>query len=372
MKKIVVAGHVSLDITPEFHNQPVTQVSELFRPGKLIEVGAATLHTGGAVCNTGLALHKLGADVVLLAKIGADEFGALVKKEIAESGCREKIKVVQGEATSYTLVLSPKGLDRIFLHNSGCNHTLTYEDIDFDEVANADHFHFGYPPLLHEFYKNDGENLVKLYKKVKELGVTTSLDMVMVDKDSEAGKCDWKKILTNVLPYVDFFVPSIEELAYFIDPPRFAEWMEKNGDKDITTELSLSKDIKPLAEQVMQMGANVVLLKCGTAGMYLKTASDKVMKSAYPKLNGWSNIDHFENSYKPDRLCCATGAGDTSIAAFLKAMLDGCTPHESLQYAAATGACCVSTWDSISGLKPFEELREKIEKGWEKQQFVQP
>lgn len=372
MKKIVVAGHVSLDITPEFHNQQVNQISELFRPGKLLEVGAATLHTGGAVCNTGLALNKLGADVTLLAKIGADEFGALVKKEIANSGCCEKIKVMQGETTSYTLVLSPKGLDRIFLHNSGCNDTLTYHDIDFDEVGNADHFHFGYPPLLHEFYQNDGGMLVQLYKKVKELGVTTSMDMVMVDQESEAGKCNWKKILSSVLSYVDFFVPSVEELAYFIDKPRFLNWMQKFGDKDITTQLSLERDIKPLAEQVMQMGAKVVLIKCGSAGMYLKTASKDVMHTALPKLSGWSNVDIFEDSYKPDCLCCATGAGDTSIAAFLKAMLDGCTPKECLQYAAATGACCVSTWDAISGLLPFEQLKNKINQGWEKQPFIQP
>lgn len=372
MKKIMVAGLIALDMTPEFKNQQVMQISELFRPGKLIEVGPMTIHTGGAVCNTGLALHKLGADVILSAKVGADEFGSLIRKEIAQAGCREKIKVVQEEATPYTLVLSPKGMDRFFLHNAGCNHTFSYEDIDFTEVAKVDHFHFGYPPLMREFYKNDGENLVKLFRKVKELGVTTSLDMVMIDPESEAGTCDWKKILEKVLPYVDFFVPSIEELASIIDPARYAEWLRRSGNRDITTEISLSKDIKPLAEQVMRMGAKVLLLKCGAAGMYLKTAPDKILNAALPSLKNWSDIDHFENSYQPDKLCCATGAGDTSIAAFLKAMLDGCTPYESLQYATATGACCVSTWDSISGLLPFEQLRAKIDQGWQKQNFIKP
>ena len=62
----------------------------------------------------------------------------------------------------------------------------------------------------------------------------------------------------------------------------------------------------------------------------------------------------------------ATGAGDTSIAAFLTSMLFGKTPERCLQLAAATGACCVAAYDALSGLKPLEELERKIDSGWEK------
>jgi hypothetical protein len=37
-----------------------------------------------------------------------------------------------------------------------------------------------------------------------------------------------------------------------------------------------------------------------------------------------------------------------------------------MQLSAATGACCVSSYDALSGLKSFEFLREKIRNGWEK------
>jgi hypothetical protein len=50
----VVAGLICLDIIPRFPD-PVT-----LAPGKVTEIGAADLATGGAVANTGLALHLLG------------------------------------------------------------------------------------------------------------------------------------------------------------------------------------------------------------------------------------------------------------------------------------------------------------------------
>ena len=75
-KKVVVAGHICLDITPGINAARVDSISDIIRPGSLLNVGKADIHTGGAVANTGLALKKLGADVTLAGKIGDDEFAA--------------------------------------------------------------------------------------------------------------------------------------------------------------------------------------------------------------------------------------------------------------------------------------------------------
>lgn len=61
-KKVIAAGHICLDITPMFPDRKVQHPGELLSPGKLLEVGAADVHTGGSVANTGLAMKKLGAD----------------------------------------------------------------------------------------------------------------------------------------------------------------------------------------------------------------------------------------------------------------------------------------------------------------------
>lgn len=57
----VAAGHICLDITPVFYGGRGTQMDKILEPGKLIDVGAADIHTGGAVANTGLAMQKLGS-----------------------------------------------------------------------------------------------------------------------------------------------------------------------------------------------------------------------------------------------------------------------------------------------------------------------
>jgi sugar/nucleoside kinase (ribokinase family) len=61
----VVAGHICLDIFPTF--QEASCGCEL-RPGALYNVGPALRSTGGAVANTGLALHRLGVSVALWAR----------------------------------------------------------------------------------------------------------------------------------------------------------------------------------------------------------------------------------------------------------------------------------------------------------------
>ena len=74
----------------------------------------------------------------------------------------------------------------------------------------------------------------------------------------------------------------------------------------------------------------------------------------------------FERSYIPERILSGTGAGDTSIAAFLTAVLKGCGPEECLHLAAAAGASCVAEYDALSGIGTLRELEEKINRGWKK------
>lgn len=369
-KKIMVAGHISLDITPEFRNSPSQKFSDILRQGNLADVGPAQMTLGGAVSNTGLALNRLGADVVLTAKVGMDLFGEIIRKKMEGYGCR--IHLIQDEKgdTSYTIVIAPKGSDRAFLHDPGSNHTFCTDDLNWEEVGKVSYFHFGYPTLMRRFYENEGAELLFLYKKLKEMGITTSLDLTAVDPASEAGKCDWKKILRKVLPYVDFFVPSIEELGFMLDQELYKKWQEKAKGEDIVSILSLSEDVRPLADKVLSWGCGAVLLKCGAAGMYLKTSGKERLRDADPELKEWEHTELFEDSFVPERILSGTGAGDTSIAAFLHAAMQGYSPKESVEYAAATGACCVSTYDTISGLKSFDEIREKIQLGWEKQKII--
>ena len=90
-KKVIAAGHICLDITPMFPDRKVQHPGELLSPGKLLEVGAADVHTGGSVANTGLAMKKLGADVSLMGKVGKDAFGNMILDILKKRGKRPLI-----------------------------------------------------------------------------------------------------------------------------------------------------------------------------------------------------------------------------------------------------------------------------------------
>lgn len=374
-KKVVVAGHICLDITPVFSSNKAGKLKELLIPGKLVNVEEADVHTGGVVANTGLGMKILGADVELMGKVGKDSFGELVLNILDKHGVAKGMISDSKVSTSYSIVIAMPGVDRIFLHSPGANDTFLAEDIKENLLENVSMFHFGYPPLMKSMYQNEGEELLKIFKKMKELNIATSLDMAAIDAASEAGNVNWTKILEKVLPYVDFFVPSVEELGFMLHRERYEAWLRRADGKDITSILSIDKDVKPLADKLMDMGAKVVLIKCGAPGMYYRTGNksrlSEIGSNLHMDLESWIDKEGFEESYKPEAVVSGTGAGDTSIAAFLTAILNGgYTFEKCLQLAVATGACCVSSYDALGGLKSFEELEEKINNGWEKQYML--
>ncbi len=369
-KKIAVAGHLCVDITPGFlPNQKSENISDILKPGKLLNIGSATISVGGAVANTGLALKKFGSDVILLGKIADDGFGDIIKSTFREYGADQNLILADGESTSYTMALAPPGIDRIFLHHMGTNATFCSDDLDYGLIAKAGHFHFGYPPLMRRMYLDGGAELVKIFQNVKKAGLTTSLDMAAVEDGSETAAQDWKKIIRSILPYVDFFVPSIEELGYMMDQSIYHEWNVRAKGADITSVLDIRKDVAPLADTLIEWGAKCVLIKCGALGMYLRTAPPQAMARIDPQFEGWGDIRAFEKSYVPDRILSGTGAGDTSIAAFLKAAIEGFSHERCLQFAAAAGASCITEYDTLSGLKSFDELTERIDSGWPKNEY---
>lgn len=372
-KKVIAAGHICLDITPVFAPEKVKRLTDILTPGTLINVGAADVHTGGSVANTGLAMKFLGADVSLMGKIGSDPFGEMIRNILKTYDADGGMLISEEASTSYSVVVAVPGVDRIFLHNPGANDSFCADDIPEKALEEAALFHFGYPPLMKSMFRNHGEELIKTMKKAKDCGTSTSLDFASVDPDSEAGRADWKQILKKVIPYVDFLVPSVEELCFMLDRQRFDEWKERAGERDITEILDIEKDVRPLARQCMDFGAKILMIKCGARGIYYETADKTILSEISPgmelNLESWTEKNGFERSYVPDRVLSGTGAGDTSIAAFLTAVLKGYGPEDAMHFAAAAGACCVGSYDALSGLKSMEEMENRIKNGWAKNEF---
>ena len=302
MKSIsaVVAGHICLDIIPDLSMFTAQGFAQAFQPGRLVEIGGMTMSTGGPVSNTGLALHRLGIDTRLIAKIGSDFFGKAVLEIIASySPDLTRNMVVDEEvSTSYSLIINPKGADRIFLHNPGANHTFCAADVDENLTAQTRLFHFGYPPIRRRMYAREGVELTDMMRRVKESGATTSLDLCITDSVSEAGRADWRKILGAALPSVDIFLPSIEELLWMLHRDVFEAFNER-GDFLAQVTPALLSD---LSGELLEMGVRVLVIKLGERGLYLRTSGRAELAAMGPAapadVDAWANRELWAPCFK--------------------------------------------------------------------------
>ncbi len=360
--KIAVAGHICLDIIPQWEQGGFESIV----PGKLIEMEGVDFATGGAVANTGRGLKKLGVDSTLVGKIGKDEFGDIILKIIKNHhpALADSMIVNKQETSSYSIVLNPPDTDRVFLHYPGTNHTFNSSDIPYQKLKSAGIFHFGYPPLMEQIYRNNGNELKKIMQNMQEMGVVTSLDMSMPDPESPAGKINWKKLLENVLPHVNLFLPSIGEISSMLD--------QKDDAESLQNEIIDIDLVSNIGDELLDMGADITAIKLGTKGLYLRTNrfDDTNTHHAFAgliDLGQWSDKEMLSPIFSTVAKG-TTGSGDATIAGFLADFSRGAMPADTLVTATAVGACSVEAVDAIGGIPHLRDVKEKIEKGWERPQ----
>ncbi len=361
MAEIIAGGHLCLDLLPRMSNVPLEGVAS---PGKLFEIDPLDMATGGSVSNTGLALQRLGADVGLMGTVGDDLLGRVIIAMLKDRdpALSEMVRVVEGAASSYSVLLSPGNSDRIVLHCTGTNATFDAADIDFDKFANAKIFHLGYPPILPKLIDNDGDQLTEVYRRAKATGVVTSMDMALPDPNSYAGNVNWPLILEKTLPFVDVFIPSIEEIVFMVRRADYDTW---NGDVMPNIDKAY---VDALANDLLALGTAVVGVKLGEMGMTLRTTANADRLSALGKLpvdlDAWRDVDLYHPAFTVE-VAGTTGAGDAAYAGFLMSLLRGLSPHEALQMAGAAGAYNIESVDATSGMRPWDETRARVQAGWD-------
>ncbi len=369
---VIVAGHICLDIIPVMTECGKHKVEDLFLPGKLTNVGAASVSTGGVVSNTGRSLLRLGLAVELIGKVGNDLFGKAILAKLREDDADGGMVVVENENTSYTIVIAPPEIDRIFLHNPGTNDTFGFSDIDFEKVSQAKLFHFGYPPLLKKTYESSGKELVRIFREAKRRGTTTSLDLALPDPESPSGAADWDRILKNTLPFVDIFLPSAEEAMFMLDREKFLEKRKKASGRNVIDFLE-ADEISRMGEKIIEYGVAIAGIKCGHRGLYLRTSAvDRLKSMGYAKPGDYSNGANrklWAPPFNIRKFVSALGAGDSCVAGFLAAFLRNESAESALEYACAAGAQNVEAADAVSGVKSWEETTAMLRDGWEKQKL---
>ena len=329
---VIVTGHLCLDVIPSFAHGNVT-----FKPGHLTEVGAATLATGGGVSNVGLALLRLGVSAKLVGKIGDDFFGDAIVRvlESYDHSATKNLIIEKGGSSSYTLVLNPPNHDRTFLHNPGCNDSFKATDISLDQLGQAKLFYFGYPSLM-KTIREDPLAFAELYKRAKARGFVTCLDMSLPDAEGESGKVDWKTFLETVLPHVDIFIPSLEEILFMLERSfyDFGKWQQKMP----------APYLHEVTQRMLELGVAVAGVKLGEHGLYLRTATKERLQGSrlteHVEVNAWAKRELWSPSFNVE-VKGTVGAGDSALAGFLVSLLQGLNPEDAVTMACAVGACCV-------------------------------
>ena len=357
----VVAGYLGVDLAPGF--PPVRRavpLGELLRPGRLVEVRGLNLSLGGAVANTGLAMKRFGLRVALMGKVGCDALGDRTLAILREHGADAGIGRSRRDGTAYGIVIAPPGTDRIFLEDPGCNAAFTAGDIDYRTVARSRLFHFGYPTLMRTMHAGGGAELRRMFARVKALGVTTSLDTTLPDPDGPAGRVDWRKVLATTLPFVDVFVPSVEELLAMLEPAEYARTLRRARGGDIVGVVP-ERTFRRLGDRVLALGVKVLLIKAAHRGAYLRTGRAELPRLALPRMN-WSHREEWVGPAPLERrrMRNACGAGDAAAAGFLAAMLSGETLERAGRLAMIAGRDSLYGDDALKGLKGWAAMRRDL------------
>ena len=270
-------------------------------------------------------------------------------------------------SSAYSICITPPGIDRMFWHCPGVNHTFCSDDVPEALLREGDGFHFGYPPLMRGMYANRGEELVKLFTRAKHAGLTTSLDMTLPDPDSESGRLDWRDILRRVLPLVDLFVPSLDEIAFMLDPVGGMRIRDQTA-AGVPLGGCDAAAVRRICDELIAMGSAAVMLKLGKQGACLQTSPDAARladcgRAGPADPRAWAG-KALQAACFTVKVAGTTGAGDTTIAGFLAAVAKGLPPAEALRMAVAVGSSSVERADGARQLPPWEQIAERLAKGW--------
>ena len=194
---------------------------------------------------------------------------------------------------------------------------------------------------------------------------STSLDMALPDPNSPSGKAPWFAILENILPYVDIFMPSIEEVFFMIDPEKYFKVKAKAGGRDVVDFIDPA-DYARLADRCLQLGCKIVVIKAAHRGVYVRTGdfAKKDFGAASPNdRNNWSKRELWCPAFLIEKIASATGSGDSAIAGFLTAYIKGYPVEKALKYSNCVGYQNLHELDAVSGIKNWDDTSVILETG---------
>jgi sugar/nucleoside kinase (ribokinase family) len=264
---VTIAGELNLDLI-------MYGLPDELPPERELLADTMMLTLGGSSSIVAHNLAALGSRVGFQSRIGDDDLGETALQRLQQSGVDVScLRRVPGAVKTGLTVILQREAWRNMVTYSGTIAELTWDDLDLDYLADSRHFHFS------SFYLQSGirPRVPELFRKMKEAGLTTSLDTNDDPDDT------WEGGLQDALRYVDVFLPN-----------------EREAQKAAAVS-DLERAVKKLAKLVP-----LVVVKLGRAGAMAQRGTERLVS---PPLK----VEAVD----------AVGAGDSFDAGFLHQYVRG-------------------------------------------------
>lgn len=192
---VSVIGLYILDVL----GRPVTRIPDRGNVDFIEEIRLTVAGTaGGTIVDTA----KLGLRSLAVGAVGDDEKADWMLMTMQKHGIdTSAMQRIAGVPTSATILnVRPNG-DRPALHVRGASDHFDVPAAMYDQVFDAPIIHLGGTGLLQRL---DGPASVTLLKEAKRRGRTVTFDLIAANAQTAA-------VVKPLLPYIDYFMPSIEE-----------------------------------------------------------------------------------------------------------------------------------------------------------------
>ena len=275
--------------------------------GGTVFIDELTLAVSGAGGTAAIAAAKMGLRTLAVSGVGEDLMGDWVMQRLQHFGVdTSTVQRKPGWKTSSSIVTTRRDGSRPALHMKGATGNFYVEDAMIPQVIDATVFHAGGVGLMDAMDK--GRTAVVM-KAAKAASAITTVDVF-------AGSPKDLPAVADVLPYTDYFMPSIEEaqaLCGLNDPSDTAKFF-------------------------LDMGVKACALTLGGDGAY------------YHDRDGLKfHIPAFDIDVK-----CTCGCGDAFNAGFAVGLVKGFSPEDTVRFAQATSALNATGLGSQAGVESFE------------------
>ncbi|WP_234567321.1 carbohydrate kinase family protein [Rhodohalobacter sp. 614A] len=300
---IMVIGELNVDLI-------FNQLNKAPEFGKEQRADQMTLTLGSSSAIFASNCSSLGSNVAFCGKVGGDSFGDFVMKSLNQKNVNaDNVFTEQDLKTGATVIFNHEG-DRMMVTHPGAMEHMTVDEIPDELFKKSRHLHTS----AIFFQPGIKKDLVKMFSKAKEFGLTTSMDTQWDPEEK------WEIDIEKILPVLDFFLPNEDELVALTGSSNLDEALEKIDGFD-----------------------TCVIVKRGTKGALMQKNGEKTSINAY-------QVDDFVD---------AIGAGDSFDAGFISSFLKGKSLDESLKMGNLTAAVSTTAAGGTTAIKSFDKVIEK-------------